>query len=562
LTQTYPVLSHRLKRSPDADLLAFRRNRYIAGHHQLPVVAVNGAGLSMDDRPAILQALSDFLKVPFFRVASSRALADFTGDWEYRPLQSPTSGANLTPLDPDAFTGALGDWIETRRRDGALRIAAAEPAVSMAKPLDPPFFASHPIDREVLVRVLETYDDFCVAGHRSSVTFVPKYLDAVGKTYRYVDSLSPRALEAAAPFDCLLACGPMGAYDGAAPAFAVMGAGWPTPMLNAPASLADVSFRGAMKSCRPGEWYSILPRPADHPGEGGKTSESAPDPAAGAAGQADAGFGVDPPPREAGDDGAVEPRWLRLKAFPRAQIRETRSEIRGVTSGEWPALEGCLVVLFTARSGSTFLTRELEYLYDLGRMGETLNPAQVKGRPVADLIAHRRDRWFGFKAGLPGVVAGEFYGFFDAYLERTSFLRLVRRDIVGQAISFGKASQSGQWHAGNRPTRRPVYDAAKIAKAIRKVAAGIEQLRRYAEICQRPSRTVVYEDFAEGDFSSVTAACDDLGIPRREAGSVAEHRGVERMSDETNDAWRSRFMEDIDEETQAIVDRYLDAIRM
>lgn len=561
LTQTYPVLSHRLKRSPDADLLAFRRYRYVAAHHKLPIVPVNGAGLLMDDRPAVIEAFSNYLDVPLFKVASSQALAAFTESWDYRPLQSETNGAALVPLAPEAFVEALGDWIERRVGEGAIRYERGEVAVTMVKPADPPFFASHPVDQQALERVLETFDRFCIAGHPSSVAFLPKYLDAVGKRYTYAPGYSARALERSPPFDCLLACGPTGPFEGREPAVAVMGAGWPTSVLNAPDSLAGMDFRGSMRSCRPGEWYSVLSRTSDEAleaGNGLETDDGAPSSAVSAAsGDEDAEYGIEPMERDKGQQPSLDPRWQRLRAFPRLQIRETRKEIRGVQSNAWPPLQGCLVVLFTARSGSTFLTRELEFLYDIGRMGETLNPAQVKGRSVAGIIAHRRDKWFGFKAGLPGVVAGEFYGFFDVYLERTSFLRLVRRDIVGQAISFGKASQTGQWHAGNRPKRAPSYDAGKIAKAICKISAGIEQLRRYAEICERPCRTVFYEDFAEGDFASVIGACDALGIPRRPEDVLTEHRPVERMSDETNETWRSRFLEEIDDATREVVDRYL-----
>ncbi len=219
------------------------------------------------------------------------------------------------------------------------------------------------------------------------------------------------------------------------------------------------------------------------------------------------------------------------------------------------------MVLFTARSGSTYLTRELEYTYDLGRMGETLNPAQVKNRPVAKIVAARKKQWFGFKAGVQGVVAGELYGFFDAYLEKTVFMRLVRRDIVAQAISFKKASQTGQWHAHNQAERVPEYDGASITKSIKKIVASAEHLRLYAERAGRPCRTVFYEDFAQGDFAGVLAAADALGVPRRPPEADAEHRPVERMSDQTNETWRARFTEEMNSRTRDMIDRYLQDIQ-
>ncbi len=247
----------------------------------------------------------------------------------------------------------------------------------------------------------------------------------------------------------------------------------------------------------------------------------------------------------------------RLEAFPISKVKAIREKILGRM---WPNLEGVLVVLFTARSGSTFLTRELEFVYDIGVVGETLNPEQAKGHPLDKVLRKRRGAWFGCKAGVPGVIAGETYGFFDMYTESSCFLRLVRRDVVDQAISFCKAEQTGQWHAHNASDGRAAYDAQEIAKAIAKIVAGVDQLRRYAEFSGRPCGTVFYEDFAEGDFTSVLAACDALGVPRRPPDAAVEHRSVERMSDDTNIEWRTRFLEDMDPRTRSLIERYAEAL--
>ena len=262
------------------------------------------------------------------------------------------------------------------------------------------------------------------------------------------------------------------------------------------------------------------------------------------------------------EDARSNGQKLRLSAFPRPHVRATEEAVGIVREPlRWPKIRGCFVVLFTARSGSTYLTRELEYAYDIGRMGETLNPAQVKNKPVAKIVATRKREWFGFKAGVQGVVAGELYGFFDAYLDKTVFLRLVRKDIVAQAISLKKASQTGQWHAHNAPERAPEYDDAAIMKSIKKIVTGTEHLRLYAQLTGRPCRTVFYEDFAEGDFSSVLAATDALGAPRRPPEADVEHRSVERMSDEINEAWRARFTEEMNMRTRDMIQRYLDALQ-
>lgn len=254
----------------------------------------------------------------------------------------------------------------------------------------------------------------------------------------------------------------------------------------------------------------------------------------------------------------------RLGAFPANQverIKKAMGGVRDVESTPWPKIDGCLVVLFTARSGSTYLTRELELAFAIGRMEEALNPVHLEALTAQDIVRARQDGWFGFKAGLKGIIAAELTGFFAAYLKQTSFIRLMRRDIVAQSVSLAKAQQTRQWHATNEPTQAAAYDAEWIGKAVKKIAAGVEQLKLYADECGRPSRCVFYEDFATGNMRSPLATGDSLRIPRRAAGDVISPRPVEKMGDEVNDEWRARFETDMSGKTRRIIERYQASMR-
>jgi hypothetical protein len=262
MAQSYPVLSHRLKRAPDADLLALRRNRYVQFHHRLPVAVVNGATLSMVERQDAIDTFSDYIGAPIFTIASSRALERYTEDWDYRPLQSPSSGGALVPMDPDALVDALGDWILAKARVGAISLPDGPAGVEIIKPVDPPYFSTQPVDRAALERVLDSYGRFCIAGLPASVAFIPKYLEAVGKTYFYTPNLRPETLRRLGDFDCVIACGHMGPAPETHPAVALMVAGWPAPSHNVPSSLASLRFRGKLAPCRGGEWYSVTARGA------------------------------------------------------------------------------------------------------------------------------------------------------------------------------------------------------------------------------------------------------------------------------------------------------------
>ncbi|MGI8839822.1 MAG: Stf0 family sulfotransferase [Caulobacteraceae bacterium] len=224
-------------------------------------------------------------------------------------------------------------------------------------------------------------------------------------------------------------------------------------------------------------------------------------------------------------------------------------------------IEGCLAVLFTSRSGSTYFARNLECAFAIGRLRESLNPSRLEGRTAAQIVEGRKDPWFSFKAGPPGVIAAELCGFFDAYLKKTSFILLCRRDIVAQAVSCVKAQQTLQWHSTQKPAGVAAYDEAKIGEYISIIAGGVERLRLYAERSGRPCRRLIYEDFAGGDFTAPTAICDALGLPRRPAGSRIRPMPVERIGDAVNAEWAARFTAGMDFATRDLVEGYLAEIQ-
>ncbi len=258
--------------------------------------------------------------------------------------------------------------------------------------------------------------------------------------------------------------------------------------------------------------------------------------------------------------GATDERSPRLKPFPASLDRKILREMGPISQEPWPEVEACLLVLFTARSGSTFLTRELEIAFEVGKMGETLNPPKVKKRPLQKSIPRLMGAWFSAKAGVPGVVSGELCGFFDHYIHKTSFIRLLRKDIVAQAVSTAKAVQTRAWHAINTPVAEAQYDGAIIADAVVKIERNVAQLRQYASLTGRPCLPLVYEDFANGDLTPALKVGDALEVPRHKSDEGVVARPVERVGDATNQAWIARFTEEMDVQVRDCIARYVEAI--
>lgn len=142
----------------------------------------------------------------------------------------------------------------------------------------------------------------------------------------------------------------------------------------------------------------------------------------------------------------------RLSAFAADQIAVVEERLGTRLVSPWPDIGGCLGVLFTSRSGSSYLARELAIRYDIGRMEECLNPHLVRGIPAAKVVASFAGRWFSLKLGIPGIISAELLGVMDRYLQQTSFILLRRRDIIAQAVSLVKANQTAQWHSTKAST--------------------------------------------------------------------------------------------------------------
>jgi LPS sulfotransferase NodH len=241
------------------------------------------------------------------------------------------------------------------------------------------------------------------------------------------------------------------------------------------------------------------------------------------------------------------------------------------SSEPWPALEGCLVILFASRSGSTFLAREIESRYRIGQIGESFNPPQLKSRAMRAGIAtpalafrHAVETvseagWFGVKAGAQTIRNAELTGFVDAYLPKARFITLFRRDLVAQAVSFVKAEMTGRFHSGQteaRPVDAEGYDRKRILKKAKTMLRSMQALDGWLEPRKAPKGKLFYEDFRDGDFGTVATLCDAFQLPARTERKVTDSRAVTKIGDDVNDEWCRRFRDKHDNEAADILEQF------
>jgi hypothetical protein len=201
----YPRLDHRFTHHGLAGFLGHRFTRYTFKHHLLPREPVLGAEM----KPAqVLQALADlraYLGKPVMTLAFHQDFRPFTEAWDYREYRAYVSDDDYTanPIDLERVRGAILDYVVRHQARCPRPPGPPENRFIMK---DPPHFCSFLVNPKAVEWVLTHYSSFCLMGVPSSVPFVEKALQALGKPYFRSPSLAP----ARDDFDCVIMTGASG----------------------------------------------------------------------------------------------------------------------------------------------------------------------------------------------------------------------------------------------------------------------------------------------------------------------------------------------------------------
>ena len=239
-------------------------------------------------------------------------------------------------------------------------------------------------------------------------------------------------------------------------------------------------------------------------------------------------------------------------------------DVVGLSCAQWletlppaPPIRASIVLASEERSGSEWLCQLMGATGRLGRPMEYLNP-HWNSRFLADYphdipaevrIAHR--------AGVTsnGVFAMKLHvQHFDRLKEHVRlgdvfpapvFVRLSRRDRLGQAISRYRAQQTARYHSHwieERPGAG--YDAAAIERTLSELVALSGRWELYfARNGLEPLR-LAYEELSADPRGALQAIAALVG-EHVEASDVTVDRELEVQRDETTEEWRRRFLADM-----------------
>jgi LPS sulfotransferase NodH len=221
-----------------------------------------------------------------------------------------------------------------------------------------------------------------------------------------------------------------------------------------------------------------------------------------------------------------------------------------VTDGTDPVLKAGYAICTEERSGSNLLCHHLESTNVLGKPFEVFKNAATVARlrraGASSLFDHLKP------ATTPNGVYGFklFSGHFDFisgtdWLERLPGLRFVyleRLDLLGQAISLVKATQTRSYRASVDPVAEPVYDGGAIAFTLQRLTLAQARWRIFfATNDLRPLR-LSYEEVCEDPPAAVRAIAARLGVDLGGIASSAPAMRVQR--DAVSDLWRERYVEE------------------
>lgn len=209
----------------------------------------------------------------------------------------------------------------------------------------------------------------------------------------------------------------------------------------------------------------------------------------------------------------------------------------------------------TERTGSEFLCQLMGATRRLGQPTEYLNTWWMRrfipdypdcvGSQVA--IAHRTgttaNRCFAMKlhAWHFDRLSGAFP--FEHVFPRPIFVRLVRQDLLAQAISLYRARHSSKYHFYTREEREPVFDAGGIREVLRELVRTNARWELFFRKNGVTPLTVSYEDLVRDRYSVVRRIAQHAGesVRRRDL-HVAMPLQVQR--DELSGEWGERFVAD------------------
>lgn len=135
---------------------------------------------------------------------------------------------------------------------------------------------------------------------------------------------------------------------------------------------------------------------------------------------------------------------------------------------------------------------------------------------------------------------------FAQIFPQAKWINIVRRDKIGQAISFWKAKQTDRWHVF-KPEEEPEvgYDFDGLRAAMAELSVHDRLWRIFYRQAGITPAEVVYEDFQQNVPEQLARLIGFVGPEHRlEAGEPVIETGLKKQRNANSEALRLRFLDD------------------
>jgi acyl-CoA synthetase (AMP-forming)/AMP-acid ligase II/lysophospholipase L1-like esterase len=186
----YPALDHQFAMHPDAELLGHRMQRYTQHHHLLPRFFILGRDIKPETINPSLKKIENYLQTPVLKMAFHSAYRTYTEQWDFRDYRDFVSDAEKAQDHAwvDRFRDVLLDFIH--QHEGTFHIRDGEPGNRFVL-AEMPHFCSFLLNRAAVDFVAQRYNSFCVLGLPSSLPYLERRLQELGKPYFFSSQLTP-----------------------------------------------------------------------------------------------------------------------------------------------------------------------------------------------------------------------------------------------------------------------------------------------------------------------------------------------------------------------------------
>ena len=214
------------------------------------------------------------------------------------------------------------------------------------------------------------------------------------------------------------------------------------------------------------------------------------------------------------------------------------------------APEKTYVIVFSARSGSTWLTSILSKTEALGYPEEYINPDFI--RDVAqflnttdpsdflEILKRRRktkNEIFGIECRAVDILCIGEDLFFKSFDKKTIFFNLWRKNIVAQAISLYRAVTTGRFHSndGKQEQTLASYNAQAIKAWLEHIAEEENSNISMLEKQNKPFTNLCYEVIVKDRSGTIRLFADKLGV-KMESFEIdnSENEDVQKIGDSWN----------------------------